>query len=108
MKLRISQLALVSVVSLLSACAGTGSHRLKDPSVAASFGAGDSTKNAPADTLALGQKRTVKDRTQDTWWKGFGDERLDRVIARVLEVNTDLASAGFRLQKARFSSGLAF
>jgi NodT family efflux transporter outer membrane factor (OMF) lipoprotein len=107
MKLKTSHIALVSVVSLLSACAGTGAHRLKDPSVAAAYGAGDSTKNAPAGNIALGQKRTVQDRMQDTWWKGFGDDRLDRVIARVLEVNTDLASAGFRLQKARYSAGLA-
>ena len=107
MKLKTSHIALVSVVSFLSACAGTGAHRLKDPSVATTYGAGDSTKNAPADKITLGQKRTVQDRMQDTWWKGFGDERLDRMIARVLEVNTDLASAGFRLQKARYSAGLA-
>ncbi len=69
-------------------------------------GLGDSAKNAPADKIALGQKRTVKDRMQDTWWKGFGDERLDRVVARVLEVNTDLASAGF-VARARYSAGLA-
>ena len=107
MKLKTSHLALVSMVSLLSACAGTGAHRLRDPSVAATYGAGDSAKNAPASPIALGQKRTVQDRMKDTWWQGFGDERLDRLVARVLEVNTDLASAGFRLQKARFSAGLA-
>ena len=107
MKLKTSNIVLASVVSLLSACAGTGAHRLEDPSVAAAYGAGDSAKNAPADKIALGQKRTVQDRMQDTWWKGFGDDRLDRMIARVLEANTDLASAGFRLQKARYSAGLA-
>ncbi len=71
------------------------SHRLKDPSVATTYGAGDSAKNAPADAIVLGQKRSVQDRMQDTWWTGFGDERLDRMVARVLEVNTDLASGGF-------------
>jgi NodT family efflux transporter outer membrane factor (OMF) lipoprotein len=107
MKIRIRHLALVSAVSLLSACVSTGSHRLKDPTVAGSYGAADSSKNAPTDAVVLGESRTVKDRMQDTWWKGFGDERLDRVVARVLEVNTDLASAGFRLQRARLSAGLA-
>lgn len=107
MKLKHSHIVLVTVVSLLSACAGTGAHRLKDPAVAATYGAGDSAKNVPAAQIALGEKRTVKDRMQDTWWQGFGDERLDRMVARVLEVNTDLASAGFRLQKARYSAGLA-
>ena len=59
MKLKTSHLVVVTVAALLSACAGTGSHRLKDPSVAAMYGAADSAKNAPADTIALGQKRTV-------------------------------------------------
>ena len=107
MKSRTSQLALVSVVSLLSACVSTGSHQLKDPAVSASYGAGDSTKNVPADKVVLGQQRDVKDVTHDTWWKGFGDERLDRLVSQVLTVNTDLASAGFRLQRARFKAGLA-
>jgi NodT family efflux transporter outer membrane factor (OMF) lipoprotein len=107
MKLKTSHLVVVTVAALLSACAGTGSHRLKDPSVAATYGAADSVKNTPAGTIALGQKRTVQDRMQDTWWTGFGDERLDRMVARVLAVNTDLASAGFRLQRARYSAGLA-
>jgi NodT family efflux transporter outer membrane factor (OMF) lipoprotein len=107
MKLKTSQFALVSMVSLLSACVGTGSHRLVDPAVASTYGAGDSTQNTPSDKVALGQQRTVKDRMQDTWWTGFGDERLDRMVARVLEVNTDLASAGFRLARARYSAGLA-
>ena len=107
MKLKTSPIVLVTVAALLSACAGTGSHRLKDPSVAATYGAGDSAKNAPADAVTLGENRTVQDRMRDTWWKGFGDERLDNMVARVLEVNTDLASAGFRLQRARYSAGLA-
>src|SRR4051812_33096081 len=107
MKYKTFPLVVVAVALLLSACAATGSHRLKDPSVAATYGAGDSAKNAPADSVTLGQQRTVQDRMQDTWWKGFSDNRLDRMVARVLEVNTDLASAGFRLQKARYSAGLA-
>src|SRR4029079_18935305 len=99
MKLKTSHLVVITVAALLSACASTGSHRLKDPTVAAKYGAGDSAKNVPADNIALGEKRTVKDRMRDTWWTGFGDERLDRMVARVFEVNTDLASAGFRLQR---------
>jgi NodT family efflux transporter outer membrane factor (OMF) lipoprotein len=59
------------------------------------------------DAVQLGHTREVKDVTQDKWWEGFGDERLNRVVARVIEVNTDLASAGFRLQRARLNAGLA-
>jgi len=91
----------------LAGCASTGSHQLKDPAVAATYGLGDSTKNTPASDLPLAQSHATKDVTQETWWTGFGDERLDRLVARVLEVNTDLASAGFRLQRARFNAGLA-
>jgi NodT family efflux transporter outer membrane factor (OMF) lipoprotein len=104
--LRLAPLAL-AVGSLLSACVSTGSHQLKDPSVAGTYGMGDSTRNVPSDPVQLGQNRVVKDLTQDTWWKGFGDERLDRLVSQVLKVNTDLASAGFRLQRARLSAGLA-
>ncbi|MEJ1963223.1 MAG: TolC family protein [Gammaproteobacteria bacterium] len=107
MKSKTSLLVSLSVAALVSGCVGTGGHRLNDPSVAAAYGAGDSTKNVPAENVALGRQRTVKDVTHDTWWTGFGDERLDRLVTRVLEVNTDLASAGFRLQRARFNAGLA-
>lgn len=107
MKLKTSHLVLAAVMTVLSACSSTGSHRLLDPAVAATYGTGDSEKNAPVDNIALGQTRTVRDRMQDTWWTGFGDERLDRMVASVLKVNTDLASAGFRLQRARYSAGLA-
>jgi len=68
---------------------------------------GDSAKNAPTDKVALAQKHASRAITEDKWWEGFGDDRLNRLVARVLEVNTDLASAGFRLQKARLNAGLA-
>lgn len=75
--------------------------------MAASYGAGDSTKNAPHDTVTRAENRLPRDWMDDTWWQQFGDERLDRVITRVLEVNTDLTSAAFRLQQARLTAGLA-
>jgi NodT family efflux transporter outer membrane factor (OMF) lipoprotein len=107
MKHTISKLVVLSVAVALSACVSTGPHRLKDPSVAAGYGMGDSTKNVPTERVQLGQERPVRDVTGDTWWKGFGDERLDRVVAQVLKVNTDLASAGFRLRRARLNAGLS-
>jgi len=107
MKHTIPKLVVLSVTAVLSACVSTGPHRLQDPSVAASYGMGNSSMNAPTERVQLGQDRPVKDVTQDKWWEGFGDERLNRVVTRVIEVNTDLASAGFRLQRARLSAGLA-
>jgi NodT family efflux transporter outer membrane factor (OMF) lipoprotein len=100
-------LILAIVVSVLTACASTGPHRVEDASVAATYGRGDSVKNAPTEIMNVGESRDVKDVTRDTWWTGFGDERLDRVVSRVLEVNRDLASAGFRLKRARLAAGLA-
>ncbi len=106
--MKATHLSVVAVVaSLLSACAGTGSHRLRDPAISGTYGLGDSARNVPAAEVPLGQQHAARDVTQDTWWTGFGDDRLDRLVAQVLEVNTDLASAGFRLQRARLSAGLA-
>ncbi len=99
--------ALAMVASLLTACATTGAHQLPETQVAGTYGLGDSTKNSPAENVALAQKHASRAITQDEWWKGFGDDRLDRVVERVLDVNTDLVSAGFRLQRARLSAGLA-
>jgi NodT family efflux transporter outer membrane factor (OMF) lipoprotein len=107
MKHASSKLIVLPVAAALSACVSTGPYRLVDPPVAASYGFGDSTRNAPTQSVQLGQDRPARDVMSDRWWEGFGDERLDRVVARVLEVNTDLASAGFRLRRARLSAGLA-
>jgi NodT family efflux transporter outer membrane factor (OMF) lipoprotein len=97
----------VLLVALLSACASMSPNSLRDPSVSGAYGLGDSAKNLPTDEVPLGQNRAVKDVTKDLWWQGFGDERLNRLVAQVLTVNTDLASAGFRLKRARLSAGLA-
>lgn len=107
MKKTLSTWVVVTVASVLAGCVTTGSHELKDPAVAGTYGLGDSTRNAPTEAVKLGENREVRDVTGDTWWAGFGDERLDRLVAKVVEVNTDLASAGFRLQRARLSAGLA-
>lgn len=41
------------------------------------------------------------------FWRAFGDPVLDRLIAEVLAVNTDLAAAGIRAYRAQLQSGLA-
>jgi NodT family efflux transporter outer membrane factor (OMF) lipoprotein len=37
----------------------------------------------------------------DTWWKGFKDPELDRIVARVRDQNLDLAAALARVSQAR-------
>ena len=91
----------------LSACVSTGHYQVDAPRVPASYGRGDAARNAPtehADSLPHTTSTEVRD---DAWWTQFGDPRLDRVIDRALAANTDLASAGLAVQRARLQAGLA-
>ena len=73
-----SRLLLAGAVLLaLSACASVGRYPIKEPDVAASYGRGDATLNAPADDPRSSLDTPGRDIRQDTWWTGFGDERLD-------------------------------
>jgi hypothetical protein len=91
---------------LLSACVSTGQYKVDPPSVPAVYGRGDAQRNAP--TEASDAVPTLRaDVRDDAWWTGFGDPRLDRVIDRALQANTDLASAGLAVQRARLQAGLS-
>src|SRR5215472_8522336 len=37
----------------------------------------------------------------DTWWEGFGDPELTRIVQRALDQNFDLAASGTRVEQAR-------
>ncbi len=101
-------LALACVTTLaVSACVSTGHYAVDAPSVPASYGRGDASRNVPTDvveTLPHTDRTEVRD---DPWWTQFGDPRLARVIDRALAANTDLASAGLAVQRARLQAGLA-
>ena len=43
----------------------------------------------------------------DEWWKEFGDENLNALVASALEKNTDLRTAYLNLQKAAASLGVS-
>ncbi|WP_145478115.1 TolC family protein [Stenotrophomonas rhizophila] len=94
-------------VLLLSACASTGQYQVDPPSVPAAYGRGDAQRNAPVEPSATPATSPRSDVRDDAWWSGFGDPRLDRVIARALQANTDLASAGLAVQRARLQAGLS-
>ena len=103
-----SRLLLAGAVLLaLSACASVGRYPVEDPSVAATYGRGDATLNAPADDPRSGLDTPARDIRQDRWWTGFGDARLDRLVAQALTANSDLGAAGLAVQRARLQAGLA-
>ncbi|WNH49967.1 TolC family protein [Stenotrophomonas aracearum] len=91
---------------MLSACVSTGQYKVNAPSVPAVYGRGDAQLNAPA-TVSNPAPTLQADVRDDAWWTGFGDPRLDRVIDRALQANTDLASAGLAVQRARLQAGLS-
>ncbi|MEE3046351.1 MAG: TolC family protein [Pseudomonadota bacterium] len=44
---------------------------------------------------------------QTGWWKNFDDPQLNRLIARALETNNDLAAATIKVRQAQLTAGLA-
>ncbi len=50
-----------------------------------------------------GQKVLAKDR----WWEVFQDPALNKLIAKALETNNDLAAATIKVRKAQLTAGLA-
>lgn len=97
-----------TLTTVLAACATTPSA---DPAahlpVPAQYGRGDATANAPVQDIQREVTAPPADIRADAWWQGFADPRLDQLIARVLDSNTDMASAGLKLERARAQAGLA-
>jgi NodT family efflux transporter outer membrane factor (OMF) lipoprotein len=63
--------------------------------------------NAPkqwSDTMAAGE--TDRSTSIATWWKGFGDKKLDSLVARALASNLDLRMAEARVREARAQLGV--
>lgn len=107
MKTTVRTIVATCMVSLLAGCATSTQHpRVKAIEVPAQYGFGDSERNTPSQVLDTRRDSTAS-AARDEWWKQFGGPRLDRLVGRVLDANTDLASAGLRLQQARLRAGLA-
>jgi NodT family efflux transporter outer membrane factor (OMF) lipoprotein len=105
---------LVLLISVLTACASAPGRPITEVPIAATYGHGDSASNAPRDTLAIDETSSqLADASlevgggENAWWAAFGDDRLNRLIEKVLAVNTDLVTAGLRLQQAHLATGLA-
>ncbi|SAK51552.1 outer membrane efflux protein [Caballeronia pedi] len=65
-----------------------------------------SAKPAPVELPAKWTAATVIDGAHVgvDWWQEFDDQRLDRLVRRVLESNTDVLTAANRLRKARLEA----
>ena len=87
-----------AVLMALSGCASVGRYPVADPDVAAAYGRGNAALNAPVDAPRSSLDTPARDIREDVWWSGFGDERLDRLVARALAANSDLAAAGLAVQ----------
>lgn len=96
-----------ALAAVVAGCATPGASPVADLRVPAQYGRGDAVTNAPVERIDTEVTAPAGDVLADSWWRGFGDARLDALVERTLEVNTDLAAAGLRLQRARAQAGLA-
>jgi outer membrane protein, multidrug efflux system len=81
-------LAFVSLGLLLSACSVGPNYHAPKTEVSGTFANGSQTN------LAAGQ-------TAITWWRGFDDALLNRLVERALATNQDLRIATARVREAR-------
>lgn len=97
----------LTVATTLAGCASTGRYQADPLLVPAQYGHGDAVANAAVQPVPNDATHPLRDAAADAWWQGFGDPRLDRLVAQALDANADLAAAGLRLQRARLQAGLA-
>jgi NodT family efflux transporter outer membrane factor (OMF) lipoprotein len=98
--MRVSAVAAASLLALLTlaGCATGPEYQRPDAPLATSF----HTSGALAE-----RKTALPAPALDTWWNGFNDPTLQRIVTRVLEQNLDLAAAMARVDQARAASRLA-
>lgn len=94
-------LALVSAAMLLAGCAGARHAPLPAVPVPAQW------TGAPGVSAPAAASGAVAGAIAPDFWRAFGDPVLDRLIADVLAVNSDLAAAGIRAYRAQLQAGLA-
>lgn len=102
---------LLLAAALATALAGCATLSGVDPvanlQVPAQYGRGDAKSNAPVTSVDLDVTTPAGNVRADAWWKGFSDTKLDKLVTQVLDRNTDMASAGLKLELARVQAGQA-
>lgn len=84
--------ALLAATASLAGCAVGPDYVRPRAELPASF------RNAPS---------TAPEADLATWWRGFGDALLDRIVEQTLAENLDLAQALARVEQARAATGIA-
>ncbi|MYN28950.1 efflux transporter outer membrane subunit [Duganella levis] len=85
-------------LTALAGCATGPAYQRPDAPLAAAYHS--------ADALA-GRATTLPAPALDAWWDGFDDPALQRIVARVLAQNLDLAAAMARVDQARAAARMA-
>jgi len=88
----LSTLIAAGVVATLAACAAGPDYHAPAADMPASY---------PHAAALAAREATQPAPSLDTWWLGFDDPALTRVIQRALEQNLDLAAAIARVDQAR-------
>lgn len=92
------KLAAVTVAAALTGCAAVGPDYVA-PTAASTGASVASFRNAPAPAASAVDLAT--------WWTGFDDPILTRIVGRALAQNLDLAQAAARVEQARAATDIA-
>jgi NodT family efflux transporter outer membrane factor (OMF) lipoprotein len=95
--IRLASAGLLALTALAGCATGAAYQRPEAPLAAAYHS---------ADALA-GRVAVLPAPALDAWWDGFDDPALQRIVARVLAQNLDLAAAMARVDQARAAAHLA-
>jgi len=95
--IRLASAGLLALTAL-AGCATGPSYQRPDAPLATAYHSADAlaARSAALPAPAL-----------DTWWNGFDDPALQRIVARVLAQNLDLAAAMARVDQARAAARMA-
>ncbi|MDE8651000.1 efflux transporter outer membrane subunit [Novosphingobium album (ex Liu et al. 2023)] len=88
--------ATLALALALSGCMVGPDYQPPDPQMAAGFRAGSGLAPASGPQIDL-----------TSWWRGFGDPMLDKVVDQALAENLDLAQAVARVRQARAAVAIA-
>lgn len=95
--IRLASVGLLALTALAGCATGPAYQRPEAPLAAAYHS---------ADALA-GRSAALPAPALDAWWNGFDDPALQRIVARVLAQNLDLAAAMARVDQARAAARMA-
>jgi outer membrane protein TolC len=95
--IRLASAGLLALTALAGCATGPSYQRPNAPLAAAYHS---------ADALAA-RSAALPAPALDTWWNGFDDPALQRIVARVLAQNLDLAAAMARVDQARAAARMA-